>query len=385
MLTFNESMSQHVIYMDYQASTPIDARASNAMIAAYKDAYGNPSSPHLAGMQASSALEASRWAISKYLNIAPASLHFTSGSTEANNLAIKGVCRARSRGHIISCATEHKSVLNPLHQLRQEGFEVTILPVANDGSIDLDELRRVLRPDTILGSFMFANNEIGTIHPVREIAKILHAGRILFHCDATQGLANFRVHPRALGIDLMSCSSHKLYGPKGCGFLYVDPDAIDSAAMRAELLGGEQEGSIRAGTQNVPGIVGLAEAFRVLDETIEADQIDNECKRAAFLKGIQKKFDCQINGSATARIASNLSISFKERSAMDILRKAPQILASMGSACGSLDSEGSHVLKAIGLSTNYISSTIRFGFGRSTSLAEVERAATMIASCTSAK
>ena len=370
---------RNVIYLDYQATTPAEPEVLDAMMGAYRHSFGNPASRHYLGLVAEGEVETARRTVSAYLEVLPSSIYFTGGATEANNLAIKGIARGYGRGHVITVATEHKSVLAPVHRLKREGFDVTFLAVRRDGSIDLDKLRATVREDTVLGSFMLVNNEIGTIHPLADIAAILHECGALVHCDATQGLPNLRFSPKRLGIDLMSCSGHKIYGPKGVGALHVDHERVDMERLLPELEGGSQERGVRAGTMNVPAVVGFAKAVELLGVRLKSDIAENREKRRRFLETLPKELRFTVNGPAEDGAPCNLSLTFQGLTASKILSALDHVMIGTGSACNANSAFTSHVLEAIGLTEEERGSTVRISFGRWTALAEVEQAAAAFA------
>ena len=362
-------------YLDYQATTPIEPDVLAEMMDCYKATYANPSGRHGAALRAESRLESARRRIAGVLEVPPRSMVFTSGATEANNLAIKGIARARGSGHLLTAETEHKSVLRCFERLAGEGYECTVLGVRHDGAIDLDQLRQSIRPDTIMASFMLVNNEIGTVHPIGAIAQILHQRNVLLHCDATQGLPNLRVRPRELGIDLLSLSGHKIYGPKGVGLFYLNHDAVSFQSFCPEMDGGGQEYGTRSGTLNVPAACGLARAFELLDANLEQDVRENRLKRSGFLAALPPGLAARVNGSTTDFAPANLSLTLPGIDASRVMSELDHLQISAGAACSSSARGPSHVLKAIGLSDAEAQCTIRVGFGRFTWLEEVELAA----------
>lgn len=364
---------QKFINLDYQSTTPPEPLVIKEVLHHLEEVWANPAGRHGAALQAEASVEAARRRAARYFGVTPGEVVFTAGATESNNLAIKGVAHARGRGHLITAATEHKSVLRCIDRLRSEGFETTVLPVRVDGSIDLDHLADSLRPDTLMGSFMLVNNETGVIHPVGEISRILHARGALLHTDATQGLPNMRVDPRRLGIDLLSASGHKVYGPKGVGLLLIDHGAVPAGAVVPEMDGGGQESGVRSGTLNVPAIAGLGVAIEILDRCLERDIRENREKRLAFLASLPAALGFRLNGTNDPAPAI-LSLTLKGVETTEVMGRLDHLMISAGSACSSAGPP-SHVLAAIGHTPEQARCTLRVGFGRFTSLAEVVEAA----------
>lgn len=367
---------KRIIYLDYQASTPVAPEVLETLQESYRELYGNPSSLHGAGLEARAALERARRQIARYFDVSPRGVHFTSGATEANNLALQGIAAGRKSGHLVTVATEHASVLSPVARLVALGFEATVLPVDRNGAIDLRKLEDSLRPDTFLVSAMMVNNETGVLHPVEKIAEIARRRGVLFHCDATQGLPHRRVRPGVDGIDLMSVSGHKIYGPKGVGVLYVDPERVDRHPMGRLLYGGAQEQGLRAGTENVPAICGLAMAFRLLDASLERDAEEALEKRHAFFEGVRGLPFSATAGEAPG-VPAILNGRFAGVLATSLMRDLDHLQFSSGSACSS--SAPSHVLTAMGLTAEEVRRSFRIGFGRFASRDDVRGAAEDIA------
>ena len=378
-------MADPVIYLDHQASTPCAAAVLEAMAPWWSEHCANPSSRgHRPGLLAAAALEQARDAIAAGLGVTPAAVVFTSGATEANNLALKGLAEAElqtggGRRHLITLATEHRAVLDPLRYLNRHGFELSVLPVQADGLVDLQQLEAVLRADTLLVSVMAANNEIGVLQPIEAIARLCRPRGIRVHCDAAQAIGHIPLLPGDLGIDLLSLSGHKLYGPKGIGALVVAP----GVPLAAQLHGGGQEQGLRPGTLPLPLIVGLAKALQLAlaDREERATRLgslrDQLWQRLEGLGGVHR------NGAATPRLAHNLNVWIEgvEASALHRLLRQ-QLAVSSGSACSA--GEPSHVLQALGLSRQQAAAAIRFGLGRDTTLAEVDQAATALSAAVSA-
>ena len=379
------------IYMDNHATTRVDPRVVEVMTRCFDETYGNAGSVnHAFGWDARELVDASRASIARAIGAEPKEIVFTSGATESDNLAIFGVAqRARRRGdHLLSVATEHKAVLEPLARLRRRGFEVTLLGVSQHGnsdagSISPEEVAGAIRDDTCLVSVMLANNEIGTIHPLEEIGRICKERGVLLHCDATQGIGKMPLDVERLGIDLMSFSGHKIYGPKGVGALYVRR-RNPAVRLEPQIVGGGQEAGRRSGTLNVPGIVGLAKALE-----LSLLEMDEESQRLTGLRnrlyeGLVEKVDgVSLNGPAldaeNLRLKGNLNVSFAGVDGEALLMSTRLLAVSSGSACTSEDPTPSHVLQALGLDDDTTRSSIRFGLGRFNTDDEVERAIELIA------
>jgi len=368
------------IYLDYQATTPLDPRALEAMEPYLRDCFGNPhSAQHRFGQVASDAVEHARTQVAALIGAQAREVVFTSGATEANNLAIKGAARfvGNQRRQVVTVATEHKCVLESVKALEAEGFSTTILPVDASGLIDIDQLKNALTPDTCLVSVMGVNNEIGTIQPLAEIGRLCRANGTLFHTDCAQAAGKVRLDVEAMSIDLMSLSSHKMYGPKGVGALYVRR----KPRVRLEPLfsGGGQERGIRSGT--VPAF--LAVGFGVAC-AIAAVEMEEEARRIKQLSSTLRDHlltvpGAFINGTEDERWPGNLNVCFPDIDAEALLSALEaKVAASTGSACTSASVEPSYVLSAIGLSTAMARSSIRFGIGRQTTSAEIAAAGSAI-------
>ncbi|MGH9715266.1 MAG: IscS subfamily cysteine desulfurase [Candidatus Acidiferrales bacterium] len=369
------------IYMDNHATTQIDPRVLEAMLPYFTEKYGNAASRnHEFGWKAEEAVENARGQIARLINASPKEIIFTSGATESDNLALKGVAEFhRAKGnHIITQATEHKAVLDVCKHLEEIGCEVTYLPVANDGRIDLENLRRAITPKTILISVMYANNEIGVVQPIAEIGKIAKQAGVLFHTDAVQAIGKIPVDVERDGIDLLSISAHKLYGPKGVGALYVrrKNPRVQLAPM---IDGGGHERGLRSGTLNVPGIVGLGKACE-----IAAREIGEESARMGVLRDKLKDAilshldEVTINGSMEHRLPGNLNLSFAGVEGDALLMGINDVAVSSGSACTSATLEPSHVLSALGVPEELAHSSIRFGLGRFNTAEDVDYVANRV-------
>ena len=370
------------IYLDNHATTPVDPRVLEAMLPYFTERFGNAASKsHAFGWEADAAVDTAREQVAKLIGASsPREIVFTSGATESDNLAIKGVAEAyRDKGnHIITCVTEHKAVLDSCKVLAKHGFDITYLPVNGDGLVVLQRLRDAICGKTILISIMAANNEIGTIQPIREIGRLAKERNILFHSDATQGVGKFPIDVDDMGIDLLSLTAHKMYGPKGIGALYVR-----STAPRVKLVslidGGGHERGMRSGTLNVPGIVGLGKACELSRKEMNAEAERLVALRERLKDGILGKLDdVQINGHAAQRLPGNLNLSFAYIEGESLLMGLKDIAVSTGSACTSASLEPSYVLKAIGLPDELAYSAIRFGLGRFTTEEEIDYTVTRV-------
>jgi cysteine desulfurase len=363
------------IYMDNHATTPMDPRVLEAMMPYFTEAFGNAASRnHEFGWKAEAAVETARAQIAKLIGATSKEIIFTSGATESNNLAIKGVAEMyREKGnHIITEATEHKAVLDTCKRLEKNGYRVTYLPVKADGLIDLEELKNAFTDKTILVSIMAANNEIGVLQPIEEIGKMCKERGVLFHCDAVQAVGKVPFDVNKANVDLVSLSGHKLYGPKGVGALYVRRKN-PRVQLQAQIDGGGHERGMRSGTLNVPGIVGLGKAceLSMLEMAEESKRLSNLRDR---LK--EKLFNAldmvHINGTMEHHLPGNLNISFVYVEGESLLMGINDIAVSSGSACTSATLEPSYVLKALGLGDDVAHSSIRFGIGRFNTEAEVD-------------
>jgi cysteine desulfurase len=359
-------MSHKPIYLDCHATTPVDERVFEAMKPYFCDRFGNPSSLHVYGWEAESAVKKARTIIAEAINGTLEEIIFTSGATEANNLAIKGVAEAYfSQGkHIITVATEHRAVLDPCQYLESLGFDVTYLPVQPDGLIDLQKLTSAIREDTILVSVMAANNEIGVLQPITEIGAICHEYQVLFHTDAAQAIAKIPLDVQAMHIDLMSLTAHKVYGPKGIGALYIRR-RNPKVKIAAQLQGGGQEKGIRSGTLYPPQIVGFAEAVALGMSNMEAENKDLLQMRSHLWSELKSLPGIQLNGHLEQRLAGNLNISVQgvDGSAL-LLGLQPIVALSSGSACSAASTAPSHVLTALGRNKKLAHASLRFGIGR---------------------
>jgi cysteine desulfurase len=367
------------IYLDSHATTPVDPRVLDAMLPFFTEHFGNASSRnHPFGWKAGKAVEQAREQVGSLIRARFRDVVFTSGATESNNLAIKGAARRAplTRRHIVTVCTEHRAVLDPCRALERDGFRVTYLAVDREGRIDLDRLRDAVASDTLLVSAMSANNEIGVLHPVGEIAAIAHTKGALVHCDAVQSAGLAPLNVKELDVDLVSLSAHKMYGPKGVGALYVakrDP-AIDLEAL---IDGGGHERGYRSGTLNVPAIVGFGKAAELCGEAADAGRVrslrDRLWTALSALDGIH------VNGPMEPRLPNNLNVRVDDVHGESLLKAiAADVAVSSGAACATASAEPSHVLRAIGLSDEQARASIRFGLGRFTTEQEVDTAAVVV-------
>ena len=363
------------IYMDNHATTQVDPRVMETMLPFFTEKFGNASSRnHIFGWDSEAAVDRARKQVASLIHAAsPLEIIFTSGATESDNLAIKGVAEAyRQKGnHILTCAIEHKAVLDSCKSLERKGYRVTYLPVAKDGLVDLERLRDAITSRTILISIMAANNEIGTIEPVREIGRIAKEKGILFHTDATQAVGKIPVNVEEMGIDLLSLSAHKIYGPKGAGALYVR--SKPRVNIDPSIEGGGQERGIRSGTLNVPGIVGLGKACEIAqtDMMFDGERLTGLSERLK-VEIMNRLDEVSVNGHASQRLPGNMHLSFAYIEGESLLMGLKDIAVSTGSACTSASLEPSHVLRAIGLEEHLAQSSIRFGLGRFNTEEEVD-------------
>jgi len=368
-------MLKFPIYMDSHATTPVDPRVLEAMLPFFTEKFGNAASRnHAFGWQAEEAVETGRKQVADLIGASAKEIVFTSGATESDNLAIKGVAHMyRNQGdHIVTVQTEHKAVIDTCKRLEKEGFRVTYLPVRKDGLVDLDELRDALGEKTILISVMMANNEIGVIQPVAEIGRIARERRILFHTDAVQAAGKVPLDVNAIHADLVSLSAHKMYGPKGVGALYVrrkDPRVL----LVPVIDGGGHERGMRSGTLNVTGIVGFGKAAQIAAREMTAESATQGALRDRLLDGLRSELDeIHVNGSLEHRLPNNLNVSFAYVEGESLLMGINDIAVSSGSACTSASLEPSYVLKALGTGDELAHSSIRFGLGRFNTAEEVD-------------
>jgi len=366
-------------YLDFNATTPLDPRVLDAMMPYFTGKFGNAASRnHAFGWEAEEAVEHARGQIAKLINCTAKEIIFTSGATESNNLAIKGIAEMyREKGnHIITQVTEHKAVLDTCKKLEKMGYRVTYLPVQADGLIDLDDLKRAIVKEgpekTILVTIMYANNEIGVVQPIREIGKICHEAGVLFHTDAVQAVGKIPVDVQGDNIDVLSLSAHKIYGPKGVGALYVRR-RNPRVQITEQINGGGHERGMRSGTLNVPGIVGLGKACEIAGAEMAAEGERERELRDYLRQKLESHLDyVQVNGNMEHHLPGNLNMSFVYVEGESLLMGINDIAVSSGSACTSATLEPSYVLKALGLGDEIAHSSIRFGLGRFNTRAEVD-------------
>ena len=363
------------IYMDNHSTTPMDPRVLEAMLPYFIEKFGNAASRnHQFGWEAEEAVEHARKQIARLIHCDAKEIIFTSGATESDNLALKGVVEMyKEKGdHIITCTTEHRAILDTCKSLEKRGIKVTYLPVEKDGRVNPDEVRKAITDKTILISVMLANNEIGTIHPIAEIGKIAKEKGVLLHCDATQGVGKIPVDVEALKVDLMSFTSHKIYGPKGVGALYVRKKG-PRVRLVPQIDGGGHERGMRSGTLPVPLIIGFGKACELCEQEMPAESKRIAAMRDRLQAQIMKDLDeSYLNGHQTERLPHNLNISFAYVEGEALLMGVKEIALSSGSACTSATLEPSYVLRALGVGSDLAHSSIRFGLGRFTTDEEVD-------------
>ncbi|MDO5104082.1 MAG: IscS subfamily cysteine desulfurase [Lautropia sp.] len=367
------------IYLDYSATTPVDPRVADRMIPFLRESFGNPASrSHAFGWEAEKAVEAARAEVAQLVNCDPRELVWTSGATEAINLALKGAAHFyQQRGkHLITVKTEHKATLDTMRELERQGFEVTYLDVKEDGLIDLDVLRAALRDDTILVSIMFVNNEIGVIQDIATIGEMLRERKILFHVDSAQATGKVDIDLQALKVDLMSFSAHKTYGPKGIGALFVRRKP--RVRIEAQMHGGGHERGMRSGTLPTHQIVGMGEAFRIARLEMHQENARARVLRDRLLAGLSGIPEMYVNGSMEHRVAQNLNVSFNYVEGESLIMAVKELAVSSGSACTSASLEPSYVLRALGRSDELAHSSIRFSIGRFTTEEEIDYTAKLM-------
>ncbi|MBD0788404.1 IscS subfamily cysteine desulfurase [Vibrio sp. Y2-5] len=369
------------IYLDYSATCPVDPRVAEKMVQymTMDGTFGNPASrSHRYGWQAEEAVDTAREQIADLLNADPREIIFTSGATESNNLAIKGVAHfyQKQGKHIITCKTEHKAVLDTTRQLEREGFEVTYLEPETNGLIDLNKLEAAMRDDTILVSIMHVNNEIGVIQDIAAIGELCRSRKIVFHVDAAQSAGKLPIDVQEMKVDLISMSAHKIYGPKGIGALYVRRKP--RIRLEAQMHGGGHERGFRSGTLPTHQIVGMGEAFRIAKEEMQQDFDHAKKMRDRLLAGIKDMEAVTINGDLEQRLPNNLNVSFAFVEGESLLMSLKDLAVSSGSACTSASLEPSYVLRALGLDDELAHSSIRFSFGRFTTEEDIDYAIELI-------
>lgn len=374
-------MTERPIYMDNNSTTRVDPRVLEAMLPYFCEMYGNASSvSHMYGWEASSAVDSARSQIGQLINADPKSIVFTSGATESNNLALKGVLLAAKPGsHLIVNAAEHKAILDPAEELRKIGFEVTSLKVDHQGMVTPEQVEKNIRPNTVLVSVMYANNEVGTVNPIQEIGKVCRSHEVLFHTDATQALSTIPINLKTMPIDLMSFSAHKIYGPKGIGALFVKRSA-PRIKMSPLLHGGGHELRLRSGTLAVPLIVGFGAACALCKSEMTDEQVRlTNLRNRLLLRLSEYSVESRLNGHPSKRLSGNVNITLSGVNSEALMMHLKEVVAiSSGSACTSADPEPSHVLTAMGLEANQIESTIRIGLGRFNTESEIDTVASAI-------
>jgi cysteine desulfurase len=368
-------VSRSRIYLDYNATTPIDPRVLDEMLPYLKDRFGNAASrTHGFGHEAESAVDLAREQIASLINASSKEIIWTSGATESDNIAVKGFAwMNQEKGkHIITQQTEHKAVIDPAKYLELHGYDVTFLPVDKTGRVSADQVREAMRDDTILVSIMYANNEIGTVQPIAEIGALCKEKGVVFHTDATQAFGKMPIDVEAMGIDLLSCSAHKIYGPKGIGVLYA---RRRGPRVRCEpvLHGGGHERGMRSGTLNVPGIVGMGKAAEIAEKELEEEARRETGLRNRLWQGFKEKLDdISWNSDPTHCLPNTLNASFAFVEGESLMMGIDPIAVSSGSACTSASLEPSYVLRALGIDVELAHSSIRFSLGRFTTAEEIE-------------
>ncbi len=362
-----------IIYMDNHATTPIPPEVLNAMLPYLTTHFGNAASTHKFGIVAKDAIDKARQQVSNLLGCSPKAIIFTSGATESNNLAIRGTAYAnKDKGnHIITSTAEHHAVLDTCHALENEGFEITYLPVDKYGMVNPDDIKNAITQKTILMSYMYANNEVGTINPIRDIANIAAEHNVLFHSDAVQGIGKLESNMEVLGLDMASITAHKINGPKGIGALYIR----DGKCIAPLFYGGGQEDGIRPGTLNVAGIVGLGAACEVCQIAMEKKTEENlvaPLRDSLHQKLTSKLTDIHLNGHPEKRLSGNLNLCFAGVQSHSLLMRLKSVAVSTGSACDSESIKASHVLVAMGVAKELAVTAVRFGIGRYNTPEEVD-------------
>jgi cysteine desulfurase len=355
------------IYMDYSATTPIDPRVADKMIPFLREQFGNPASrSHAYGWSAEAAVEEARGHVAALVGADPREIIWTSGATESNNLALKGAAQFyKTKGkHIITVKTEHKAVLDTVRELERQGFEATYLEPQDNGLVSIEQLEAAIRPDTILVSVMYVNNEIGVIQPIKEIGELCRKKGVIFHCDAAQATGKVHINLEELKVDLMTFTAHKTYGPKGIGALYVR--RTPRIRLAAQMHGGGHERGLRSGTLPTHQIVGMGEAFRIAKEEMDAELAKVQALRDRLAKGLMDIEEVYINGDMEHRVPHNLNVSFNFVEGESLIMAIKDLAVSSGSACTSASLEPSYVLRALGRSDELAHSSIRFTIGRVT-------------------
>lgn len=369
------------IYMDYSATTPIDPRVADKMIPFLREQFGNPASrSHAYGWSAEAAVEEARGHVAALVGADPREIIWTSGATESNNLALKGAAHFyKTKGkHIITVKTEHKAVLDTVRELERQGFEATYLEPQDNGLVSIEQLEAAIRPDTILVSVMFVNNEIGVIQPIAEIGELCRKKGVIFHCDAAQATGKVHIDLNALKVDLMTFTAHKTYGPKGIGALYVRRKP--RIRLEAQMHGGGHERGLRSGTLATHQIAGMGEAFRIAKEEMDAELAKVKALRDRLAKGLLEIEEVYINGDMEHRVPHNLNVSFNFVEGESLIMAVKDLAVSSGSACTSASLEPSYVLRALGRSDELAHSSIRFTIGRFTTEEDIDFAVELLKS-----
>ena len=370
-------LSNGNIYLDYNATTPIDPMVLEAMEPFYRSHFGNPSSSHGLGKYNRQAIDVAREQVAGLLGCSSQNIIFTSGGSESNNMALKGVAsRSSGRGqHIIVSMVEHPAILKVVQYLQHQGFRITYLPVDNQGVVKAEDLEEIITSKTILVSVMHANNEIGSIQPINELAEIAHHAGAVFHTDAAQSVGKIPVDVNDLGCDLLSVAGHKLYAPKGVGAIYIK-GGVDLEPL---IHGANHERGLRAGTENVAQIVGLGMAAEIARQKLESEMVRLKNLRDRLQASLKQAFpEIRINASSTPRLPNTLSVSFAQLNALEILSDLDQVMLSAGAACHSADGKGSGVLEAMHIPLNYQLGTIRISLGRFCEEAQVQQASAIL-------
>ena len=363
------------IYLDHHATTPVDPAVMEAMRPWFTEEFGNPESPHRFGWAARDAVEAAKAQLAELVGSEPGQVVFTGNATESIDLALTGLAERRGSGHFVTTNFEHPAVLRILERLEARGFGLTVVPVSPEGFVEPRKIAEALRDDTIACSVMAANNEVGTLQPLSEIAALCHDRGVLFHSDSCQAVGHVPLDMEATGIDLLSLSGHKFYGPKGIGALVLRRQR-PRIRLAPQLVGGGQQGGMRSGTVAVPLAVGIGEAARVAGEVMEAETQRLGELRDRLLARLRAGLDIvRVNGSLERRLAHNLSVVFAGVESEAILRELPWLGASAGSACSAHEQEASHVLRALGRTAEEAHATMRFGLGRGTTREEIDTVA----------
>ncbi|UZT99244.1 cysteine desulfurase family protein [Chryseobacterium fluminis] len=361
------------VYLDYNATTPVDRRVVDAMIPYFNSLYANSGSSHLFGLTVKEAIEEAGEHIAELISANPKEIIYTSGATEAVNLALKGIKKSHGKNHIITLKTEHKAVLDTCHYLEEQGFPVTYLNTGKDGLLDLDELQNEISDKTLMVCIMYVNNETGVIQPIKQIAEITHKHDCLLFCDATQAVGKIEMNVKDLGIDVMAFSAHKFYGPKGIGALYI------SSAIKKrtdpQIHGGGQQFNLRSGTLNVPGIIGMGKAAEIALAEMERDAQNSNELRNRLENSLLKISGTSINGNQNSRIFNTTNICFSQVNAEQMILSLGNICVSSGSACNAATTRPSHVLKAMGMEDRDALSSLRFSLGKFTTPSDIDIAA----------